>query len=352
MAIDQKKKSAIVAKDGSGNLFQVLPETAAECVAYDSSNAAVELARQDSVDVSEAFAEVESESETVVEDVHLPHTGTLTASPDSAGHTLNVSFAVELAGTYNGSDPDEPLSYNIGGNYDLPIANFKDEDGYDVTDRNEYFDDNGNVLLPSNIHFSYDFRLEYPGTVIYSLNAFLSGCAFYDENGIKDHDGNTIAITGSSVNPDSEYTTTYYENSNVASLGSAIEFTLPSVGQSTTVYFNTWIDFQNHNMENWGNIENLNKSLTFENLDGTNYRMIFYWNTREDVHNETTYTQNKLATSIERKSGSTEQVVKPMDGFLNNLNGSVKRSFAVERKPASGRYSPYIYIGMSTFEAQ
>ena len=349
MPIEQKK-SKIIVRDNNGNLVQMLPETDASQVSYGDTNVqsaldgvseAIASAVENMSTAKKAYAEIEPFSKTETEEIHLMPEGLLTASPDSPGNTLNVSFAITFF--YSDRNPItlEYVDENIAGqsSSSLWLGRFHTEDGTVLCESSEYYVQGQPITAHPNERYYYDFTLENPELVV-GLNAMLSGCAFYDAESNSEFTKNTVGILGNSLNPVSEYTT--YDQ---GWLGTSIEFSLPAVGQSTTLYFNTEVDVYDYSSDAYTNIENLNKSLKFENIDGTNFRVSFYWDTAVDETITTTTNWKELKTTLEFNDEESVVVSKPIAGLLQDAKLTRNSKYVIETiNGAGGAYYPYICI--------
>ena len=341
MPIEQKK-SKIIVRDNDGELVQLLPETDASQVNYGNTNVQSAIEEMAGNEVEQVYAEIDPHSETETEEIHLRPEGLLTASLDSPGNTLNVSFAItffysDRSNTtlvYEDEDETEFQVYNS-----LWLGRFHTEDGTVLCKSSNYYMQGQPITAHTNERYYYDFTLENPELVV-GLNAMLSGCAFYDAESNPEFTQNTIGILGNSPNPFSEYTTY-----NQGWFGTSIEFSLPAVGQSTTLYFNTEVNVYSYSSDAYTNIENLNKSLKFENIDGTNFRVSFYWDTAIDETITTTTNWKELKTTMELNNGNSVVVNKPIAGLLQDAKLTRASKYSIETVDLSGQtYYPYICI--------
>ena len=340
MPIEQKK-SKIIVRDNDGELVQLLPETDASQVNYGNTTVQSVIDEMAGNEVEQVYAEIDPHSKTETEEVHLEPEGLLTASSDSPGNTLNVSFAITFFYSGGSSITLEYVDENIAGqSYNsLWLGRFHTADGTVLCESSDYYVQGQPITARANERYYYDFTLQNPEDVV-GLNAMLSGCAFYDAEQNSEFTQNTIGIIGSPTNSYSEYATY-----NQGWFGTSIEFSLPAVGESTTLHFNTEVNVYSYSSDAYTNIENLNKTLTFENIDGTNFRMSFYWDTAIDETVTTTTNWKELKTTMELNNGNSVVVNKPIAGLLQDAKLSRASKYVIETiDGAGGTYYPYICI--------
>ena len=340
MPIEQKK-SKIIIRDNDGELVQLLPETDASQVNYGNTNVQSAMDEMAGNEVEQVYAEIYPHSKTETEEIHLKPEGLLTASSDRPGNTLNVSFAITFFYSDRNSITLEYVDENIvGQSYgSLWLGRFHTEDGTVLCESSNYYVQGQPITAHANERYYYDFTLQNPEEIV-GLNAMLSGCAFYDAEQNSEFTQNTIGIIGSQTNPLSEYATY-----NQGWFGTSITFSLPAVGESTTLHFNTEVNVTNYSSDAYTNIENLNKALTFENLDGTNFRVSFYWDTAIDETITTVTKWKELKTTMKLNNGNSVVVTKPIAGLLQDAKLVRASTYSIETIDSSGKsYYPYICI--------
>lgn len=298
-------------------------------------------------DVKQSYSEVETQTETETE--HVQPDGIMAASNDELGEESNGTFHIFFGGTLEeedyGLDFSDSPQYNDG----LWFGNFENEEGAKLGSNSDYDSNTDSWTTPiqaqANTRYCYEFEIN-PSASIAEAIIMLYGCSFYDENGSKEPIGHIILVAGSDFHSDLDYTPG--ENSHPPQYPS-ISFTLPDVGESTTLQFNAWM---NRNYQT-GSIRlglipeaYQNKSLIIENIDGTNFRLCFLWDTSKDI--ETTTRQKLLKTTIEKEDDTEVVVSKPLSGLLQDLSVSVDSSIGIEGVSSSGQtYYSVVYLSDS-----
>ena len=344
------KNGQIIVRDGNGQLVQLKPKTDASNVAYGNTtvNEALDALQGSNANgVERAYVEIDPYSTTETKEVQVQDTGYLTASADSPGQNLNVSFSINFLG------PNRYDSVIVGGGADsyynpeygndIWLGYFYNEDGILLKNSSKYYNSGQSIIAYPNERYYYDFELDFEDIdfVPTGINALISGCIFQTDSDGAEFPGNTIGIIGAnSSNPDSEYEqlSTY----NVYDMGTAIAYSLPAVGESTVLYFNHWFNFGSSWVD--GVLSKRNKSLTIENFDGIHYRMSFYWDTVSTQEVTETTRWKELKTTLERGNDSVTVVNKPISGLLQDVHMRRDASYSLESVQTTGTYYPYIYV--------
>ena len=330
----QKRKTTVVLKDSNGDLFQAMPETAAKHVSYGNSSLSDELDRQKNFDIAKVSQEIDTETETVAEQIHEENEGLMEPSEDITGNYYQMAFQFYL---YNTDLDIGDHIWSSSGYSTIRLWDFYDEDGNNVGDYYSVTD--GYIYrIPANKRYYYDFTLDanFTANTIYGR---LLGASFYKNEEIdKECPGNTLLMLGSSYISNSPYITV---NEN------EIPFEHPEIGSSTTIYFDAWQnDAYNDNWDGeYHEMEHLDKSITIERLSATNYRLSFYWETIRDVTVEKTITKKKLNTIVERVDGTSSSTSTQITGILQDVDINVSRRLETEISQIKSTYHPYVYIG-------
>ncbi len=283
-------------------------------------------------DVKQSYSEIETQTETATE--HVQPDGTLEASPDQSGYYANGSFYIYIIGTLEEENHSIEIEDSPNDDDGLWIGNFEDEEGNKFASSNPEDDYDSNsyewlksIQMQANERYCYEFQIN-PDATYNEIMIMLDGCAFYDENDIREPFGNMIAVAGSDWHSDLEYTPGVH--SSIEHVFPSVAFTLPAIGESTALYFNAWVNYDDDGNYRRGIIPERyrNKTLTIENVDGTNCKLWFYWDTSKDV--ETTTTQKMLKTTIEKEDETEIVVSKPLSGLLQNMSASIESSLAIE----------------------
>ncbi len=294
-------------------------------------------------DVKQSYSEVETQTETETE--HVQPDGIMAASDDEFGEGFNGSFHIVFGGTLEEEDYTLDFSDSPQYNESLWFGNFENEEGAKLGSNSDYDSTTDSwtthIQAQANTRYCYEFEIN-PNASIAEALIMLNGCSFYDENGSKEPIGHTILVAGSDFHSDLDHTPG--ENSYPPNYPT-ISFTLPEVGESVELEFNAWINHGNNNSVRLGIIPEAyrNKTLTIENIDGTNFRLCFLWDTSKDI--ETTTRQKLLKTTIEKEDDTEVVVSKPLSGLLQDLSVSVDSSIGIEGVSSSGRtYYSVVYL--------
>ena len=201
------------------------------------------------------------------------------------------------------------------------------------------------IQMPGNKRYYLDVQID-PSDVQDTSGILVSfnGCGFYNVDNSDVEDYNSILVLGSDDIEDS-----IYESHNVDEYTKAIAFTFPAVGQSSTLYFNSYHIYNDYTGEDLTDSleDQTSRSLTIENIDGTNFRLSFLWSTEKDVEVETTTTWKELKTTVEREDGTETVVNKPISGLLQDVSGSCSEKIQMASLPTNNSYGFRIAIGDS-----
>lgn len=305
-------------------------------------------------DVKQSYSEVETQTETETE--HVQPDGTLTASDDEIGEEFNGTFSIFFGGTDTLEEGNYELDFSDSPRYNegLWFGNFEDEEGAKLGSNSDYDSKTDSwttsIQAQANTRYCYEFEIN-PNASIAEAIIMLHGCSFYDENGSKEPIGHTILVAGSDFHSDLNYTP---GNHSYSPQHPSISFTLPDVGESVELEFNAWMNmnYQTGSIS-LGLIPEAyqNKSLIIENIDGTNFRLCFLWDTSKDI--ETTTRQKLLKTTIEKENETEVVVSKPLSGLLQDLSVSVDSSIGIETISSSGQpYYSVVYLSDNDVEEE
>lgn len=341
MADYQKKRSAVIARDSTGSLIQMMPQTRADLVKFGSENLETAIDPLSLRDVKEMQTEIIpqtlTETETRVENVDKY---LLLMDVEATGEYISSSrFSIGLGFGYLQTDSSTEEIYPRYANVEA-INESDAVDGCYNSDIDEYYPEsyihvnrfrqlnsnaqnsgvNANGYFKSNTEYYLDFRLD--SSIVYESMSFTMSGIFMDEmkdeflipNYIQNVYYNSIiyGITGDA----NESAYKPWEQNN-----HLIEIVLPEEGETKS-----WM--LNGSMEYYGNDINIipvsqrNMRFSLTGLGNSKYRATFKFELSRTVVDTTVTKWTDIKTTLVKNDDTSVEIVKPMSGILRSIEGS------------------------------
>jgi hypothetical protein len=336
MADYQKKRSAVIAKDSTGSLIQMMPQTRADLVKLGSGNLETAIDPLSLRDVKEMQTEIIpqtlTETETRVENIDKY---LLLMDVEGVGDYLSATrFSIELGFGYLQTDsstgetyPEYANVYTVNESDAVDGCYSSNIDDYpyrwihvnrfrQLSSNVQNSGVNANGYFKSNTEYYLDFQLD--SSIIYESMSFVIWGTLMDE--MKDE----------FLSP--EYIQNVYYNSIAYGvIGDAnesaykpwgeyesIEIVLPEEGETKSWMLNASSAYDDNIIP----ISQRNMRLSLTGLGNSKYRAIFKFELSRTVVDTTVTKWTDIKTTLVKNDDTSVEIVKPMSGILRNIEGS------------------------------